>query len=554
MAKQILFWDDARHKLHAGVRKLADAVRVTMWPKWRNVILWKKYWGPVITNDGVTIAKEIELQDPIEDMWAQLVKEVASKTNDVAWDWTTTATVLADAIIVEWLKHIVAWSNPMVIRRWIDKACDHAIKTLERIAIDIKTKEEIAQVATNSAQNEEVWNLISEVIEIVGKDWVITVEDGQTIWLTKEVVEWMQFENGYISPYMISDTQRMESVMKNAKILITDKKVSSIHELLPLLEKIAESWRKEIVLIAEDIEWEALTTIVLNKLRWSFTILWIKAPWFWDRRKAMLQDIAILTWWRLISEEVWLTLEKAWIEDLWEAEKIVSNKDNTVIVWWKWSKQSIDDRASQIKAEIDNSNSEFDKEKLAERLWKLTWWVAIIKVWAATEIEAKERKHRIEDALSATKAALAEWIVAWGWVALIRASQELEELKSSDHEEQVWIDIVKKALEYPAKQIATNAWFEWAVIVNSIKKQQWNIWFNAMTWIIEDLVQSWIIDPKKVTRSALENAISAASIFLTTEASVSDIPEEKSCKSWWWMWDMWWMGGMGWMWWMWMGM
>lgn len=547
MSKQILFWDEARTKLLAWVKKLANAVRVTMWPKWRNVILGKKYWWPVITNDGVTIAKEIELADPVEDMWAQLVKEVASKTNDVAWDGTTTATVLADAIISEWLKHIVAWSNPMVIKKWIDKACVNAIKTLESIAIDIKTKEEIAQVATNSAQNEEVWNLIAEVIEIVGKDWVITVEDGQTIWLTKEVVEWMQFDNWYISPYMITDTQRMEAIVKNAKILITDKKVSSIQELLPLLQKVAESWIKEVVVIAEDIDWEALTTIVLNKLRWTFSILWIKAPWFGDRRKAMLQDIAVLTWGRVISEEVWLSLDKAELDDLWEAEKVVSNKDNTVIVWGKWTKKAIDERVRQIKVEIENSKSEFDKEKLAERLGKLTWWVAVIKVWAATEVEAKERKHRIEDALSATKAALAEWIVAWGWVALIRAAQALVSLKWDTHEEQVWIDIVRKALEYPARQIADNAGHEWAVVVNAIMEKKWNNWFNAMTWEFEDLVKAWIIDPKKVTRSALENAISAASIFLTTEASVIDIPEDKACcKAWWWgMWGMWWMG---WMW------
>ncbi len=548
MAKQITFWDDARHALHAWVKKLADAVRVTMWPKWRNVILWKKYWGPVITNDWVTIAKEIELEDQIENMWAQVVKEVASKTNDVAWDWTSTATILADAIITEWLKHIVAGSNPMVIKKWIEKASSYCIKSLEWVAVQINTKEEIAQVATNSAQNEEVWKLISEVIEIVWKDWVITVEDGQTIWLTKEVVEWMQFDNWYISPYMISDTRAMASEIKDAKILITDKKISSIQEILPLLEAVAKWGKKDLVIIAEDIEGEALTTLVLNKLRWSFNVLWIKAPWFWDRRKEMLKDIAILTWARVISEEVWLSLEKTTLEDLGQAWKVVSTKDNTVIVDWKWDQKAIEQRVEQIKIEIDNSSSEFDKEKLAERLWKLTWGVAIIKVWAATEVEAKERKHRIEDALSATKAAVDEGIVAWWWTALIRASQALSNLKWKNHEEQVWIDIVIKALQYPARQIADNAWYEWAVIVNSILERTGNRGFNAMNWEYEDLVKSWIIDPKKVTRSALENAVSAAAIFLTTEASVSDTEEKEEAPWAWAMWAMGWMWGMGWMW------
>lgn len=544
MAKQIVFWDDARRLLQAWVRKLADAVRITIWPKWRNVILWKKWWWPTITNDWVTIAKEIELENPFEDMGAQMVKEVASKTNDVAWDGTSTATVLADAIIFEWLKHIVAWSNPMIIRKWIEKASKHAIKTLEKISIAIKTKEEIAQVATNSAQNEEVWNLISEVIAIVWNDGVITVEDWQTMWLTKKVVEWMQFSNWYISPYMINDSQRMEAEVKNAKILITDKKISSIQEILPLLEKVVQSGKKELVIIAEDIDGEALTTLVLNKLRGSFSVLWIKAPGFWDRRKAMLEDIAVLTWWRVISDEVWLSLEKADVDDLGEAWKVVASKDNTVIVDWKWDRSRIDNRIAQIKTEIEKSTSEFDKEKLAERLWKLTWGVAIIKVWAATEIEAKEKKHRIEDALSATRAALAEWIVAWGGVALIRAAQELANLAGDNHEEQVWIDIVRKALEYPAKQIADNAGFEGAVVVNSIKQQTWNIWFNAMTWVFENLVEAWIIDPTKVTRSALENSISAAGIFITTDVWVANLPEKEASHSdpmWWmgWMWGMW---------------
>lgn len=550
MSKQIIFSDDARKKMQEWVKKLADAVRVTMWPRWRNVILWKKYWWPVITNDWVTIAKEIELEDAYENMWAQMVKEVASKTNDIAWDGTTTATVLADAMITEWMKHLVAWVNPMLMKSWIDIAVIRAVEELEKIAVQINSREEIAQVATNSAQNEEVWNLIADVIETIWNDWVITVEDWKTIWLEKEVVEWMQFDNGYISPYMVTDTQRMEAISESAKILITDQKISSIQPLLALLENVAQSGKKDLVIIAEDIEWEALTSIVLSKLRGSFNIIWVKAPWFWDRRKEMLKDIAVLTWWTVISEELWMKIDTVELDQLWEAKKVIVSKDNTTIVDWSWTENDIENRVSQLKLEHDQANSDFDKEKIAERIWKLTSWVAVIKVWAATEVEAKEKKHRIEDALSATRAALAEWIVAGWWTALVRAWATLEELKWKTHEEQVWIDLVKVALNYPIKQIADNWGFEWAVVFEKVSWEKWNTWFNALSWEYEDLVKNWIIDPKKVTRSALQNAASAASMFLTTEAAIADLPEK---DNWWWdaaaaaaaMWGMGWMWGMG---------
>ena len=516
-----------------------------MGPRWRNVILWKKFWWPIVTNDWVTIAKEIELEDQFENMWAQMVKEVASKTNDVAGDWTTTATVLADAMISEWMKYLVAWVNPMLMKSWIDKAIQVAVEELEKNAVQINSRDEIAQVATNSAQNEEVWNLIADVIEQIWNDWVITVEDWKTIWLEKEVVEWMQFDNWYISPYMVTDSQRMEAISEWARILITDQKISSIQWLLKLLEAVSQSWKKDLVIIAEDIEWEALTSIVLSKIRGSFNIIWIKAPWFWDRRKEILKDISVLTWWTLISEELWMKLEDTTIEQLWFAKKVIVEKDSTVIVDWFWKNIDIENRVSQLKAEYEQSSSDFDKEKIAERIWKLTSWVAIIKVWAATEIEAKERKHRIEDALSATRAALSEWIVAGWWTALVRAWVVIKKLKWKTYEEQVWIDLVSIVLNYPLKQIANNWGFEWAVILEKVQNESWNIWFNALTWEFEDLVEAWIIDPKKVTRSALQNAASAASMFLTTEAAIVDIPTE---NNWWneawamsWMW-MPWMG------------
>lgn len=545
MAKQIMFSGKAREKMQKWIKILADSIRVTMGPRWRNVIFDKGFWGPVITNDWVTIAKEIELEDKFENMWAQMVKEVATKTNDLAWDGTTTATILADAIITEWMKYLSSGTNPILMKKWIDKACEKAVEFLEKTSIEIDTEAEIAQVATNSAQNEEIWNLISEVIESIWKDWVITVEDWKTMGLTKEVVKWMQFDNWYISPYMITNSAKMEASFENVWILITDQKISSFQGILKLLEEISQSWKKNLVIIADDIDWEALTSIVLSKIRGSFNILWIKAPGFWDRRKEILKDIAVLTWATFISEEVGLKLENATISHIWECGKIISNKDTSVIVDWKWDKNEIEERISQLKTEYDNSNSQFDQEKVAERIGKMTWWVAVIKVWAATEVEAKEKKYRIEDALAATKAAISEWIVAGWWTALLRASVYLQDLKWNNEEENIWIELVKKALEYPFCQIAKNWGFNDKKMKKEVLAKEWNIWFNALSWEVENLVEKWIIDPKKVTRSALQNAISASSMFLTTECAIVNIP-----KKWWdsmpampWMWGM----GMPWM-------
>jgi len=528
MAKQIIFSDEARQKLLSGIKKLYDAVRVTMGPKGRNALIDKKFGAPTITNDGVTIAKEIELADPYENMGAQLVKEVATKTNDIAGDGTTTATVLATAIVQEGLKNVTAGTNPIQLKRGIEVAVEAIIETLNKLTKIISTKEEIAAVASISAQDPRVGELIAEVMDVVGKDGVITVEEGQTLGLHKKVVEGMQFDNGYISPYMVTDTTRMESVFQNPHILITDKKISSIQEILPLLEKLSQQGKKDLVIIAEDIDGEALATLVVNKLRGSFNALAIKAPAFGDRRKAILKDIATLTGGRVISEEVGLKLENTTIEDLGQAHKVVADKNNTTIVDGQGKKEDIDARIEEIKNEINNSDSEFDREKLQERLAKLSGGVAVIEVGAATEVELKEKKHRIEDALSATRAAVEEGIVPGGGTALIRCIPVLDKLEIKNEDEKVGVDIVRRALEYPAKQIADNAGLEGAVIVDELKKQEGNIGYNALDNKFEDLMVANIIDPKKVTRSALENAASIAAMFLTTETAITDIQEEKS--------------------------
>ncbi len=527
MAKQIIFSDEARQKLLAGIQKLYDAVRVTMGPKGRNALLDKKFGAPTITNDGVTIAKEIELENPYENMGAQLVKEVATKTNDVAGDGTTTATVLATAIVKEGLRNVTAGANPMQIKKGIETAVAKVIEELNKIKKDISTKEEISAVATISAQDPKVGDLIAEVMDVVGKDGVITVEEGQTMGLSKQLVEGMQFDNGYISPYMVTDPARMEAVFDNPHILITDKKISSIQDILPLLEDLSKTGKKDLVIIAEDIDGEALATLVVNKLRGTFNTLAIKAPAFGDRRKAILKDIAILTGGRVISEEVGLKLESTTIEDLGKARKIVSSKTNTTIIDGEGQKESIEARVNEIKSELDNTSSEFDKEKLMERLAKLTGGVAIIEVGAATEVELKEKKHRIEDALSATRAAVEEGIVPGGGTALIRAAKTLDSLDLKDEDEKVGVEIVKRALDYPAKQIAENAGQEGAVIVEAIKKTEGNIGYNALDNQIEDLLEANIIDPTKVTRSALQNAASIAAMFLTTETAITDIKEDK---------------------------
>lgn len=530
MAKQITFSSDARSKLQAGVKKLADAVRVTMGPKGRNVILDKKYGGPMITNDGVTIAKEIELKDPVENMGAQLVKEAATKTNDAAGDGTTTATVLAAAIIDEGIKLVSAGANPMQMKLGIEKAVSIAVSELARMAKPITTNDEIASVATISAQSPEVGKLISEVMEMVGNDGVITVEEGQTLGITKEVVEGMSFDNGYINPYMITDPTRMEAVLDNAKILIADKKLSSIRDILPLLEELAKTGKKELVIIAEDIDGEALTNIVVNKLRGTFSIIGVKAPGFGDRRKAMLADIAAVTGGTVISDELGLKFEETTLEHLGGARKVIVTKDSTLIVEGAGDAAKIEARAAQIKVEIENTKSDFDREKLTERLAKLSGGVGVIKVGAATEIELKEKKHRIEDALEATKAAVEEGIVAGGGTALLRASVLVEKAAASekDHDIKAGMAAVAKAMTMPARQIADNAGVEGGVVISKVlEEKRKNVGYDAATEKFRDLVKAGIIDPKKVTRVALQNGASVAAMFLTTEAAVTEIPEEK---------------------------
>lgn len=538
MAKQLLHGDDARQKLLDGIEKLTQAVRVTMGPKGRNALLDKAYGAPTITNDGVSIAREIELEDKFENMGAQLVKEVANKTNDVAGDGTTTATVLAHAIIKEGMHHLTTNKvNPMLLKKGIEDAVKLVIEELDKMKKDVTKKDEMAQVATISAQSEEVGTLIAEVFEKVGGDGVVQVEEGQTMGLSIDMVEGMQFDNGYISPYMITDASRMEAVFEDALILITDTKIQSIKEILPLLESMAQSGRKNLVIIAEDVEGEALATLVLNKLRGTFNTLAVKAPGFGDRRKAMLQDIATLTGGRVITEEVGLKLENASLEDLGRARKVVASKDNTTIVEGRGKKPTIENRIAQIKVEIKNSTSDFDKEKLQERLAKLTGGVAVIKVGAATEVELKEKKHRIEDALSATRAAMEEGIVIGGGAALLQASLKIDPKKFHSVEEQLGAEIVKNALSYPLNQIAENAGVDGHLVRAELEKawaKNKHMGYDATTDLklkpadqLVDMFKAGIIDPKKVTRSALTNAASVAAMFLTTETAVTDIPKKE---------------------------
>lgn len=539
MAKQIHFNEDARDRLRAGVDKLANAVKVTLGPKGRNVVLDKGFGAPIITNDGVTIAKEIELEDKNENLGVELVKQVAEKTNDVAGDGTTTATVLAQSMFSEGLRHIAAGANPMVLRRGIDKAGEIAVASLDEQKRDVKGKEEIAQVATISSQDEEVGTLIADVMDKVGKDGVITVEESQTLGLESEFVEGMQFDKGYISAYMVTNTEKMEAELENPSILITDKKISAMSEILPLLEKLMQAGKKELVIIAEDVEGEALATLVLNKIRGTFHTLAIKAPGFGDRRKEMLQDIAVLTGGKVISEEVGLKLEATEVEMLGQASRVVADKDDTTVVGGKGSKEEIDARVAQIKQAIENETSDFDKEKLQERLGKLSGGVAVLRVGAATETEQKEKQHRVEDAVSATKAAVAEGIVPGGGLALLAAAAKLaKEIDKLENEKGLknrdlitGMHLVMRALEEPARQIAFNAGKEGSVIIEEIRKQDFKVGYNAADSTYVDMFEAGIVDPKMVTRSALQNAASIASIMLTTEALVADKPEEKDSSA-----------------------
>ncbi len=526
MAKQIAYGEEARKALMSGIDQLADTVKITLGPKGRNVVLDKKFGAPLITNDGVTIAKEIELDDPFENMGAQLVKEVSIKTNDVAGDGTTTATLLAQALIREGNKNVTAGANPMILKKGISKAVDTAVETLKSNSKQVEGSKDIARVATISAADEFIGNLIAEAMEKVGNDGVITVEESKTAETYSEVVEGMMFDRGYITPYMCTDTDKMEAVIDDAFILITDKKISNIQEILPLLEEIVKSGKK-LVIVAEDIEGEALTTLILNKLRGTFTCVGVKAPGFGDRRKEMLRDIAVLTGGEVISSEVGLELKDTTLDQLGRARQVKVDKENTIIVDGAGSQDEIKARVGQIRAQIETSTSDFDREKLQERLAKLAGGVAVIKVGAATEIEMKEKKLRIEDALAATKAAVEEGIVAGGGTALLNTINSVAALVDSlEGDEKTGAKIVLKALEEPVRQIAANAGLEGSVIVDKIVSSgKVGYGFNALTEEYIDMMESGIVDPTKVTRSALQNAASVASMVLTTESLVADIKE-----------------------------
>jgi chaperonin GroEL len=527
MAKDIKFGEDARRALEKGVNQLADTVKITLGPKGRNVVLDKKFGAPMITNDGVTIAKEIEIEDRFENMGAQLVKEVATKTNDVAGDGTTTATLLAQAIIREGMKNVAAGANPMIIKKGIAKAVDTAVEGIKEVSQKIKGKNDIARVASISANDEEIGNLIADAMEKVTNNGVITVEESKTMGTNLEVVEGMQFDRGYVSSYMVTDTEKLEAVLDDPYILITDKKLSNIQDILPLLEQIVQQGKK-LVIIAEDVEGEALATLVVNKLRGTFTCVAVKAPGFGDRRKAMLQDIAILTGGEVITEELGLDLKETKMEQLGRARQVKVQKENTIIVDGAGSQAEITKRIASIKAQIEETTSDFDKEKLQERLAKLSGGVAVIQVGAATETEMKEKKLRIEDALAATKAAVEEGIVPGGGIAFISAIPKVAKLlNSTSGDERTGVQIIVRALEEPIRQIAANAGLEGSVIVEKVKGSEAGIGFDALNEKYVNMIDAGIVDPAKVTRSALQNAASVAAMVLTTESIVADKPEKE---------------------------
>lgn len=526
MAKQILFDEEARRALGRGVDVLANAVKVTLGPKGRNVVLDKKFGAPTITNDGVTIARDIELEDPFENMGAQLVKEVATKTNDIAGDGTTTATLLAQAMIHEGMKNVAAGANPMIIKKGIDEAVKTLVEEIKTKAKKVEGQADIAQVATISSANEETGNLIAEAMEKVGKDGVITVEESKTMRTNLSVKEGMQFDRGYISPYLVTDTDKMEAALDDPYILITDRKISAINDILPILEQVVKAG-KQLAIIAEDVDGEALTTIVVNKLRGTFKALAVKAPGFGDRRKAMLQDIATLTGGTVISEELGRKLDSVTLADLGQAHKMVSTKDETTIIGGKGDKDAIAERVAQIKQQISQTTSDFDREKLQERLAKLSGGVAVIEIGAATEVEMKDKKYRIEDALNATRAAVEEGIVAGGGTTFLDILPALDKLEV-EGDEKVGVNIVKRAIEEPVRQIAQNAGLEGSVVVENVKKAGTGIGFNALKNEYVDMLKAGIVDPAKVTRSALQNAASIASMVLTTETLVADKPEKEA--------------------------
>ncbi|MEI6040006.1 MAG: chaperonin GroEL [Candidatus Berkelbacteria bacterium] len=529
MAKQIKFGDSAREGIKRGINILADSVKVTLGPKGRNVLLDKGFGSPVITNDGVSIAKEISLEDKFENMGAQLIKEVAIKTNDIAGDGTTTATLLAQIMVNEGLRNVAAGADPLQIRRGMEKAGEAVVKNLKSQAKDVQGKDEIAQVASISAGNEEVGKLIAEVMDMVGRDGVVTVEESQTMGLDKEVVEGMQFNEGYISQYMMTDTVRMEAVLEDPSILLTDKKISAISQIMPLLESLAGSGKKNIVIISEGVEGEALATLVLNKLRGVLNVLAVKAPGFGDARKANLEDLAVLTGAQVISEERGMKLEEATLDMLGTAHKVISDKEKTTIIEGKAAASKLKERTKQIRAEIALVKSKYEKEKLEERLAKLTGGIGVIKVGAATEVELKEIKDKIEDAVNATKAAVAEGIVAGGGVALVDAIKALDTVDAIG-EEKLGLKIVRRALEEPMRQIATNAGKDGSVVIEEVKRLEKGMGYNAATDEYVNMIEAGIIDPTKVTRTALQNAISVASSVLTTEVAITDIVENRQPK------------------------
>jgi chaperonin GroEL len=530
-AKQIVYSENSRQAILRGVNQLADAVKVTLGPKGRNVVLEKKFGGPTITKDGVTVAKEVELRDPLENMGAQMVREVASKTSDIAGDGTTTATILAQSIYREGVKSVAAGANPMALKRGIDKSVELVVKEIEKLAVKVTSDDKIAQVGTISANGDaEIGNTIAEAMKKVGKDGVITVEESKTMHTELQTVEGMQFDRGYLSPYFISDPDRMEAVMENPYILINEKKISNMKDLLPLLEQIARSG-SPLLIIAEEVEGEALATLVVNKLRGTLNVCAVKAPGFGDRRKAMLEDIAILTGGKALMEETGIKLEGVRLEDLGRAKRVVVDKDNTTVIDGAGVEATIAGRIKQLRAQIEETTSDYDREKLQERLAKLAGGVAVIKVGAATETEMKEKKARVEDALHATRAAVEEGIVPGGGVALLRASGVLADLHLGG-DEQIGVQIIKRACEEPVRQISGNAGFEGATIVEKIRaNSEPNFGFNAATGVFEDMVAAGVIDPAKVTRSALQNSSSISGLMLTTEAMICEIPEKKSAPA-----------------------
>lgn len=535
-AKQLVFGEDARRKLKNGIDVVASAVSTTLGPKGRNVALDRKFGSPTITHDGVTVAKEIELEDPFENMGAQLLKEAATKTNDIAGDGTTTSTVLAHAIVTEGLKTLAAGANPMLLKRGIEASAKAVSDEIKKQAIEIREKHEIANVATISAQDRSIGELIADVMDKVGKDGVITVEESKGLEFEQEYVEGMQFDRGYISAYFVTDMEHMEAVISDPYILIHDKKISAAADIVPVLEKMVQVGKRDLVIIAEDIDGEALATLVLNKIRGMINVLAVKAPGFGDRRKAMLQDIAVLTGAQVISEETGRKLDTTTVADLGRAEKVVADKDNTTIVGGKGDDAAIKGRIDQIKVEIDKTTSDYDREKLQERLAKLAGGVAIIRVGAATETELKEKKHRVEDALSATRAAVEEGIVPGGGVALINAMHVLEGIKMENEDEQIGVNIVRKALEVPMRKISENAGKEGSVIIENVRKAQKDnnnpkFGYDVLTGEYGDMVKNGVIDPAKVTRGALENAASIAAMILTTEALITDVPEENKAPA-----------------------